>query len=178
VALAVALERPELVSRLVLVSTAPGIADEMERAARHRADELLAAELRDDGVASFVEKWLSRPMFEGLQRRGDTWRSADRAARLENTAEGLADALAGMGQGAQPYLGDRLSELPMPVLLIAGGLDQKYAAIASAVSRSLPRGWLRIIPDAGHAVIGEQPRVVADLIDTFLTGPADPTKWP
>jgi len=169
VALAVAVERPELVSHLVLVSTHPGIEDDIERAARRRADEMLAAELRDGEIALFVDQWLARPMFEGLDRRGDTWRYDDRAARLENTAEGLADALVGMGQGAQPYFGLRLSELRMPVLLIAGGQDQNYAALAHFVSRSLARGRLSVIPDAGHAVIGEQPRVVADLIDTFLT---------
>ncbi len=169
VALAVALERPKLVSHLVLVSTHPGIEDESERTARRSTDEMLAAELRDGGIAPFVDRWLARPMFGGLDRRGDTWRCADRASRLENTAAGLADALVGMGQGAQPSFGWRLSELQMPVLLIAGGLDQKYAALAASVSRSLARGRLRVIPDAGHAVIGEQPRVVADLVDTFLT---------
>ncbi|MCJ7753916.1 MAG: alpha/beta fold hydrolase, partial [Thermoanaerobaculales bacterium] len=169
VALAVAVERPELVSHLVLVSTHPGIEEEIERSARRRSDERLAAELRVEGVSSFIDRWLTRPMFEGLARRGGTWRSADRVARLENSAEGLADALVGMGQGAQPYFGGGLSELRMPVLLIAGGADRKYASISAAVSRSLPQGTLSVIPDAGHAVIGEQPRVVADLIDTFLT---------
>ncbi len=169
VALAVALERPRLVSHLVLVSTHPGIEDESERAARRQADDMLAAELRDGGIAPFVDQWLARPMFGGLDRRGSTWRYADRAARLENTAAGVANALVGMGQGAQPYFGGRLPELQVPVLLIAGSQDQKYAALATSVSRSLPRGRLRVIPDAGHAVIGEHPRVVADLVDTFLT---------
>jgi len=94
----------------------------------------------------------------------------DRATRLENTADGLADALVGMGQGAQPYYGDRLGDLQIPVLVIAGGRDGKYASIATAMTRSLPRGELRIIAEAGHAVIGEQPRVVADLVAGFLTG--------
>ena len=170
VALAAALERPELVSHLVLVSATPGIEDAGDRAARLQADEALAAALRKEGVVEFVDRWLALPIFAGLQDRSARWQAADRAARLEQTAEGLAGALVGMGQGAQPYLGESLPDLEVPVLAIAGGRDQAYAEIATAVARSVPRGTLTLIPDAGHAVIGEQPRVVADRIEAFLAG--------
>ncbi|MDH3261267.1 MAG: alpha/beta fold hydrolase [Acidimicrobiia bacterium] len=170
VALAVALERPELLSHLVLVSASAGIEDESVRAERRRSDLALVDELKARGLGVFLDRWLARPMFEGLERRGATWRATDRAARLENTAEGLAAALVGMGQGTQPFFGDRLGDLLMPVLVIAGSLDKKYASIATAMSRSLPHGTLRMIPDAGHAVVGEQPRGVADLVAGFLTG--------
>jgi 2-succinyl-6-hydroxy-2,4-cyclohexadiene-1-carboxylate synthase len=168
VALAVALERSELVSHLVLVSTTTGIEDETERAARHHADKMLAAKLRDEGLVSFVDRWLALPMFKGLERRGEAWLSVDRTARLENSAEDLAAGLVGMGQGAQPFFGDRLARLQMPVLVITGGLDQKYTSLGTAMARSIAHGTLHIVPDAGHAVIAEEPRVVADLIDTFL----------
>lgn len=170
VALAVALERPELVSHLVLVSTSLGIEDEVERGERLRADESLADGLRADGLEAFLDRWLIQPLFEGLERRGATWKAGDRAARLENTAEGLASALAGMGQGAQPYFGRSLGDLHMPVLVIAGGLDEKYVSIARSMSLAMPFATLRIIAGAGHAVIGELPRVVGDLVAGFLTG--------
>ena len=171
VALAVALERPELVSHLVLVSTSLGIQDEAERGERRRADEVLAAELARGDLASFVGRWLRSPMFAGLERRGPAWREADAARRLENTPKGLAAALVGLGQGAQPYLGGRLGELGMPVLVVAGERDEKYVSIANAMMRSLPEATLRILRDAGHAAIGEQPQVVANLIGWFLTEP-------
>jgi 2-succinyl-6-hydroxy-2,4-cyclohexadiene-1-carboxylate synthase len=171
VALAVALERPELVSHLVLVSTALGIEDEVERGERLRADEVLAAELEREGLAAFVDRWLNRPMFAGLSRRGAAWQAADAARRLENTPGGLAAALVGMGQGAQPYLGGRLRELGMPVLIVVGEQDEKYLPITDAMIRSLEHGGLRIVRDAGHAVIGEQPQEVAELTTRFLTRP-------
>jgi 2-succinyl-6-hydroxy-2,4-cyclohexadiene-1-carboxylate synthase len=171
VALAAALERPELVSHLVLISTTPGIEDEGEQAKRRRADEARAAELRKEGLAVFVDRWLSSSMFRGLDRRGAAWQTADRAVRLENTADGLAEALVGMGQGAQPYLGERLGDLRMPALVIAGERDEKYLSIASEMSRSLARGMLRLVPESGHAVIGEQPRIVTDLVAGLLAGP-------
>lgn len=171
VALAVALERPELVSHLVLVSTSPGIEDEVERGERRRADEARAAELEGGDLASFVDRWLSSPLFAGLEGRGPAWRESDVARRLENTPGALAAALVGMGQGAQPYLGGRVGELGMPVLVLAGERDEKYASIANAMIRSLPGAILRIIGEAGHPVIGEQPQVVAKLTGRFLTEP-------
>lgn len=172
VALAVALGRPELISHLVVVSATPGIADEAERTERRRLDEVRAVELRSAGISSFLDRWLSGPMFTGLDRRDATWRETDRAARLENTADGLAAAAVGMGQGAQPYLGDRLPELRVPTLVIAGQSDQKYTSIAAAMQQALPHSSLQIVPTAGHAVVGEQPRAVADLVAEFLAGSA------
>ena len=169
-ALGAALQTPELISHLVLVSASAGIEGEAEREVRRRSDESLAAELRRTGLSVFVDGWLGQTIFKGLQRRNENWRIADRAARLENTANGLAAALAVMGPGSQPYFGERLIELSMPVLLLAGRLDEKYVSIATAMSTALPNATLRIIPDAGHAVIGEQPRMVAGLTERFLTG--------
>jgi 2-succinyl-6-hydroxy-2,4-cyclohexadiene-1-carboxylate synthase len=168
VALAVALGRPELLSHLVLVSTTTGVGDEAERAERRRGDEALVEELTTLGLVSFLDRWLARPMFEGRERRDPTWRAADRAARFENTAAGLAAALLGMGQGAQPYLGDRLGELRIPVLVVAGEFDPKYVTLAMGMCRSLPNAVLSIVPATGHAVIGEQPKAVAGLIEGFL----------
>ena len=168
VALAVALERPDLVSHLVLVSASAGIENEVERRERYRSDETLASELRTEGIPSFLDRWLDQAIFERLERRGTVWTAADRAVRLENSVEGLAAALVGMGQGAQPYLGGKLEALQMPVLVIAGGLDHKYVSIAHAMSRALRFGTLYIIPEVGHSVIGEQPSVVADLVSAFL----------
>ena len=66
--LQLALDRPEVVLRLVLVSASPGIADDTERAARRDADERLAQELERDGVDAFLERWLAQPLFATLPR--------------------------------------------------------------------------------------------------------------
>jgi 2-succinyl-6-hydroxy-2,4-cyclohexadiene-1-carboxylate synthase len=168
VALGAALERPELVSHLVLVSASAGIEKEVERVERRRSDAALAEELRSGGLSSFLDRWLGQPMFESRRLRDADWQAADLAARFENTADGLAAALVGMGQGAQPYFGERLSELTMPVLVLAGRFDAKYVSIAAAMSPAVPEATLHIITDAGHALIAEQPNVVAALIGRFL----------
>src|SRR4051812_2781121 len=123
--LQLALDRPESVERLVLVSASPGIADPDERAARRDADERLAQEIERDGVDVFLERWLGQPLFATLPPE----RSGIDERRVANTVESLTGQLRVLGQGAQPSNWERLGELTMPALLIVGGLDRKYIGI-------------------------------------------------
>jgi len=163
-ALAAALEHAGMVDRLVLVSASPGIAGEADRQRRRAEDEALANRLETAGVAAFVDEWLARPMFSGLAARPAEWRAADRAARVGNEASGLAAALRLLGQGAQPYLGERLAALSMPVLLVAGADDGRYAALAGSMGKRLARSTVAEVPGAGHAVVGERPAELAALL--------------
>src|SRR4051812_34837197 len=124
--LQLALDRPEVVQRLVLVSASPGIADAAERAARRDADERLAQEVERDGVDAFLAHWLAQPLFATLPP--DQAGLDERLAH--NTVAGLTWQLRVLGQGAQPSNWERLGELRVPVLLIVGGLDRKYVDIA------------------------------------------------
>src|SRR5690606_23536537 len=98
-ALHLALARPDLVRRLVLIGATGGIDDEDDRAARRAADERLAAHLEQVGVATFVDEWLAQPLFAGLSPT-----AAARDERLANTAEGLASSLRLAGTGTQEPL--------------------------------------------------------------------------
>jgi len=88
---------------------------------------------------------------------------------LSNRARGLANSLRGVGTGAQPALYGRLSELDIPVLLIAGELDSKFCGIARWMSQELPQARLSIVPGAGHTVHLEQRAIFADLVKAFCT---------
>jgi 2-succinyl-6-hydroxy-2,4-cyclohexadiene-1-carboxylate synthase len=161
--LQLALDRPEVVHRLVLVSASPGIADSDERDARRDADELLAQDIERDGVDAFLERWLAQPMFATLPRA----RAGIEARRAVNTVECLTHQLRVLGQGVQPSNWDRLGELQIPVLLIVGDLDTKYVDIARRMSERLADVRLEVIPDAGHACHLEQPEQVAHLLGTW-----------
>lgn len=161
--LQLALDRPELVRRLVLVSASPGIADPGERAARAAADERLAQEIERDGVDAFLERWLAQPLFATLP--------AERAGlderRAQNTVESLTSQLRVLGQGTQPSNWDRLGELRMPVLLIVGALDTKYVDIAQRMAARITDARVEVIDGAGHACHLEQPERVAHLLASF-----------
>ncbi|MBK5265830.1 MAG: alpha/beta fold hydrolase [Acidimicrobiia bacterium] len=165
-ALRYALERP--VAGLVLISAGPGIAHPAEREERRINDEGLAAGLAVEGVEAFIDQWLGNPMFGGLTKRHEIWRAVDRETRLLSSAEGLARALVGYGQGSQPYLGDRLAELRVPTLIVAGADDAKYVAIARTMHGAIDGSRLAIIEGVGHAVVGEDPAELGDLISRFL----------
>lgn len=169
VAVRVTLEHPDLVERLVLVSTGPGIDDETDRQRRIDADETLADAIERDGVDVFLDEWLARPMFAGLANRGEVWQAADRELRAANTAPGLAASLRGMGTGASPSFTERLSELSLPVLVVAGSLDDIYVREAQSIATHIANAELALIPGSGHSVVGEAPEALAAVVQQFLS---------
>lgn len=162
--LRLAFDRPDLVQRLVLIGASPGLASPAERAARREADERLAASIERDGTERFLRRWLSHPLFATLDPSPE-----ELARREQNTPDGLARALRQLGPGVQEPLWNQLRELDLPVLLVAGELDSKYAAIARRMVASGLRGAeLAVVPGTGHAVHLENPAACADLVRTFV----------
>ncbi|MGH9164351.1 MAG: alpha/beta fold hydrolase [Acidimicrobiales bacterium] len=164
VALHLALARPDLVERLVLIGATAGIEDDDERAARRAADAVLATELEHDGVDAFLDRWLAQPHFAGL-----TPEAAGRQARGENTASGLADALRHLGTGNQEPLWGRLLDIAMPVLLVAGERDERFCELAMRMGAWIGGlASLAMVPAAGHACHLERPDAFADLLRPWL----------
>jgi 2-succinyl-6-hydroxy-2,4-cyclohexadiene-1-carboxylate synthase len=153
-----ALDHPDVVQRLVLVSATGGIDDPAERIARRRADGGLADEVEQCGVAAFVDRWLAQPLFAGLDEA-----ARFQAERLTNTAAGLASSLRLAGTGTQEPLWDRLHAIGAPVLVVAGELDAKFTALGRRLADAIgPNAELAVIRDAGHTAHLERP-------DAFLT---------
>jgi len=169
VALHTALAHPDRVERLVLVSATAGLDDDAERAARRAADDRLAARIEEVGVIEFLDEWLALPLFATLPPDG---RFVDE--RRTNTARGLASSLRLAGTGTQEPLWDRLRELTMPVLVIAGELDEKFAALAERLAAGIgPTATLAVVGAAGHSVHLEQPGLTADLVGAWLAQPSE-----
>ena len=148
--LQLALDDPDVVERLVLVSTTAGIEDPAEQAARRAADDELAASIERDGVDRFLERWVAQPLLASPA-------DPDLADRRRNTAAGLAAALRRAGTGTQEPSWDRLGTLTMPVLLVAGSRDRKFVALAERMAAAIPGAMLVVVVDAGHTVHRDQP---------------------
>ncbi len=157
VALQLAVNRPELVQGLVLISTMAGFHEIKARAARISADDALAARIPAWGVEAFVDYWLSLPLFEGVKRLPEAQQQAMRRQRLQNSTTALANSLRGMGAGAMMPLWANLRDIAVPALILAGELDERFVALARSLAAAMPQGHLSIIPDVGHAAHLEAP---------------------
>jgi 2-succinyl-6-hydroxy-2,4-cyclohexadiene-1-carboxylate synthase len=168
-ALYFALTFADRVRRLVLESTSAGLANASERAARRSDDEDLASYVLECGIEAFVRRWERSPVLAGERRLPEPLRRELHAHRMACSAAGLAASLRGMGTGTQPWLGERLAEISVPVLVVAGGNDEKFTSIARSMAAHVPRAELRVVADAGHNVHLERPAVFAGLLEEFMT---------
>ena len=165
-ALRVALDRPDIVDSLALVGASAGIEEAPARAARVEIDERLAAGLERKGVEGFIDGWLNQALFARLSRS-----EAGVEERRMGTVEGLASALRLLGAGAQDPVWDRLGEIKVPVLLLAGEHDSKFSALAFRMAAGIgDNAGISFVPGAGHAAHLERPQSVATILNRFLAG--------
>lgn len=172
IALHVALKYPGRVSMLILESASPGLAVRADREIRAKVDDELAARLEVEGLEKFVDGWMDQPLFASQKRLPVDRQAQGRRLRLRNSVQGLAAALGGFSVGRQEPLHNRLRELTMPTLIIAGELDAKYREIGESMAHSIPNAQLCIINGAGHAPHWESPIQTADAVAGFMTGNA------
>jgi 2-succinyl-6-hydroxy-2,4-cyclohexadiene-1-carboxylate synthase len=163
--LQLALDRPQLVESLVLLSGTAGVTGTLERNRRQEQDERLANDVQTMGVGTFLDRWLDQRLFETLPRD---------AAQLEirtrgNTVARLQHQLRELGQGTQAPLWDRLGSLEMPVLVLCGQWDRTYSDLASRMASAIgDNATLTVIAKAGHALHLERPQEVAHEVTTWL----------
>jgi 2-succinyl-6-hydroxy-2,4-cyclohexadiene-1-carboxylate synthase len=161
-ALRLALDRPDLVQGLVLVSSTAGIAEPDARAERVGADEELAESVERDGVDAFLERWLAQPLFATVPPD-----AAGLAERRGLSARYLAHCLRVLGAGAMDPMWDRLAELEMPIALVTGTTDAKYEKLALTMLERMRGDVVHVRLDGGHALPLEQPAVLGGFIASF-----------
>jgi len=152
-ALGLLASHPELLTRVTLIGARNGLASEAERHARRAADQRWLT-LLARGLPDFVEAWETQPLF-------GRWRSRDRAIRLAHDPRGLALALSTLGLAEMPRFA---ISADLPVALVTGADDLKFAALARELAAGLPRATLHSIDRAGHNIPSEAPAALAALL--------------
>ena len=166
VARRVALDRPERVEALVLMSTAAG------------PPAGLDPDLVDFGAALALDDWaeLTRVLDEMAPLRTAAYQ------RVIDQREGFADFIAWkwsrvappMWAGLAPQIArepvdlDRLRETTCPTLVIVGDLDAAFYDGSLAIAEAVPGSRLAVIGDAGHHPQFEQPDAWLDAVTSFL----------
>ncbi len=175
IALATAMKHQELLSALVLEAATPGLQTERERTERIKLDEFRAGELLRLGTRDFVAKWYEGELFSSLQDAPEKLATL-LALRSIGDEESIATALRNLSVGRQESYWDRLDDLTIPVLLVAGELDVKFVATNNMMAEKMRNVESAVIADAGHNTHFEQTesflRCLVDFLEDLGEGSA------
>jgi pimeloyl-ACP methyl ester carboxylesterase len=146
VGLLVALRRPELVGRLVVIGS------------NYHHDGLLPLPVEADSpVLTMLMESYGERSPDGVEHFGDV---------VMKTLTMFA---------SEPDLtADDLAKVSVPVLVLAGDDDAIALSHTCSLFESISTAQLAVVPGASHALPMEQPEETVRLIERFLTGPAAP----
>ena len=163
-----ALDHPEMVSGLVLSDSTPsGYQSSLPFPAKFaEVDAALEADDFDRAVWLEVEIWV-----DGPQRAADQVAPEVRQRVHTMNTIALKNDISDIGEAEplNPPAAQRLHELAVPTLLVAGALDQPRTLKAiDWMATALPNAQKTIIGDAAHLPNMEQPAQFNQIIDAFL----------
>lgn len=144
VALLVALRRPDLVDRLVLIG------------ANFHFDGVHELDMGGDAPSGMVE--------------GYAQRSPDGADHFP----AVVQKFMAMVTSEPTLTTADLGRLTKPTLVLVGDDDLVRLDHTVALYEALPAGRLCVVPGASHLVVLERPRLLAEIITDFLLGPEPP----
>jgi pimeloyl-ACP methyl ester carboxylesterase len=168
-ALHLGLRAPERARSLVVAGVGYGAAPEAQE--RFRAESVAIAEaFRTEGAAAVAPRYAVGPARIQLQNRNPAaWQRFVREL-AEHSSEGAALTMLGV-QSRRPSLyalRDQLSDLHVPMLIIAGDEDDGSLDASLMLKRTIPSAGLLVLPRTGHTINLEDPdtfnRAVADFL--------------
>ena len=146
----------------VIISANPGVRDSEEAAARRGKDAVWATQALTRSWADFLSEWNSQPVLGGAMR--DEREDKKLIQRRREIARSFVD----WSVGNQQPLWDKLPEIQIPVLWIAGEEDTKFLAIANEAAQSSDCFEVAIAPGSGHRVPWENEAWLVETIRSFL----------
>lgn len=154
IGLALALRHPKLFSKVVIVSSSPGLRTEEERAARRKSDEGIARKI-ERNFEGFIDFWYDQPLFATLKSHA-LFREVE-AQRKQGSPQNLARALRLLGTGNQPSFWRELAGNRLPMLFCVGEKDTKYVQIGHRMAEHCPESRLEFFEGCGHTLHIEEP---------------------
>ena len=166
IAQTVALDHPNCVHKLILLSTDPGGADAELSSSAVRAQLTDMSGTSHEQARRLLFLLFPKNVAESIYREfGDTVA----AARAQLAPELVHRQSVAMDAWHRDGVGDRLRSLRAPTLVATGTEDIVIPpSNALALVDAIPGAWLAQFSGGGHAFIAQYPRQVADLINEFL----------
>jgi len=147
----------------VLVSVHPGLEAATERASRLAADAAWATQAFAGDWQQFLRAWNAQPVLGSAAIR-DEAAARSLVARRREVARSFMD----WSLGGQLPLWERLGEINIPVLWVAGEQDHKFLALAQRATSLSPRARLAVAPACGHRVPWDNQAWLAETTAHFL----------
>ncbi len=164
-ALRASLAAPARYAGLVTVGATAGIEGPGQLRMRAEADAKLASWMETQPIDQVVALWERQPLFAD---QSDLLVEAQRPGRLAQDPRALALLLRTAGQGALEPVWQEMHSLALPLMAVAGSLDERYADAARRMAAAVPRGRSEIVEAAGHAPQLQRPEAVALRLADFL----------
>jgi 2-succinyl-6-hydroxy-2,4-cyclohexadiene-1-carboxylate synthase len=152
----------------VIVSANPGLESEAERQARRAADTNWASRALAGNWQEFLTAWNAQPVLAGAAIR-DPQATGSLVMRRREIARSFVD----WSLGVQESLWERLHEINIPVMWVAGENDPKYLELAERAVAKIPNATLAVAPGAGHRVPWEAREWLAREVAGFLRSGGD-----
>ncbi len=147
----------------VIVSAHPGLESETGRADRRASDMAWATQSLAGNWQEFLTTWNAQPIL------GDaSMRDPQASGRLIMRRREIARSFVDWSLGTQQPLWQRLGEISVPVLWIAGENDPKFLALAKRATSLIPNAHLAVAHGAGHRVPWQAESWFADQVTRFL----------
>jgi 3-oxoadipate enol-lactonase len=165
-AMAFARNFPERLRALCLMNTKAG----PDTAEQREAREVGARAALANGAAAVTGLLLPKLLAPGAAGRDPALWQRVQALAAGATAQGVADALRGMG--ARPDATPALRDCAVPALVIAGAEDLVTPRPdMAALARALPKARFEVVAGAGHYGFLERPAEYAALLTAFFSRP-------
>jgi 2-succinyl-6-hydroxy-2,4-cyclohexadiene-1-carboxylate synthase len=147
----------------IIISAHPGLEDSSDQAARQTADAQWASRAFGGHWPDFLAEWNAQAILGGAPIR-----SSEDSGRLISRRREVAQSFLDWSLGQQRPLWDRLGEISIPVLWIAGENDPKFLELARRAASLIPHATLAIAPGAGHRVPWEAEEWLAETVARFV----------
>jgi len=157
-ATALAEQRPELVSGLVLVNTGPGLGAFIATGSGASAGPAQWPP-SDEQIRRLASTGFSRPGY----RVPDALLGEVRAMTLHSFTATMQGTRAYLEQRVLP---ERLAGLGKPLLVLFGEDDRRWRSSSAADYRAVPGARVELLPGLGHSpILEDPPRVAGPLLD-------------
>ena len=169
IALHAILKAPQLWQGAVIVSANPGLAEQNERTERLKADEIWAQKFETEAWDKLLSLWNSQGVFSTQKNEVENHSQQHQMKRREAffSRSRLAAALRGCSLGVQEDLRPRLKALEQSILWIVGDEDLKFKSIALELKSLNSLIKARIVPQAGHRVLFDQPDLLKEQVKSY-----------